>query len=185
MNYNQKDKEASELADKLSNIKKEELLAVLPKIPEYINSEYELVRVESVELVGDFELKQFLKEIKAALKDESELVRKYALTSLYDLIKADSTPYIEESLNDSHPEVVTTAIPLLYIITEDEKLLNHLVQVLEKNDWNSNLCSTIYNTFERYIDVIDYQAVVIFLSTMLTHLDEKDYLHKEISSKIR
>ena len=184
MNYNQKAKEASELADKLSNIKKEELPAILPKIPEYINSEYELVRIEAVELIGDFKLKQFLGEVQSALNDESELVRKYALSAMYDLIGNESAPFLEKALSDRNPHVTTKALALLYVITEDPRLLDHLLNLLKEEEWQYNLCSTAFSTFETYTSVKDYEGVVDILQKILPHLKESDALYKEISSII-
>ena len=184
MDDDEKAKIELDLADRLRDIKKEELPAIFPKIPEYVAHEYELVRVEAVELIGDFKLKQFLEEIKSALNDKSELVRKYALSAIYDLIGSKSAPFLEKSLEDPHPQVVTNAATLLYLLTDDTKLLDRLLELLKENHWEYTLCSTVFSVFETYTSIKDFEEIITFLKALLPHLRKSSQLYKEIQSKI-
>jgi hypothetical protein len=155
------------ILDHIDTLTEEDIRALEPVLPRLILHRYYVIRAGAVEVVGLFQLRQFLDLVEARLDDRNKDVRSYALEAYYDLLGGESLPAVRKYCEDRSLRVRVTALSVCYAATGDETCLARLEKILLRRDCDYHLRFVALNTLDYYMDVSrDPRAIGLFRSIL-------------------
>jgi hypothetical protein len=159
--------EISYILDNIDTLTEEDIRALEPVMPRLIMHRDYLIRAGAVEVVGLFQLRQFIDLVKARLHDRNKDVRSYALEAYYDLLGGESLPVLRKYCEDRSLRVRVTALSLCYAAIGDKTCLARLEKILLRRDCDYHLRFVALNTLDYYMDVSrDPCAIGLFRSIL-------------------
>jgi hypothetical protein len=173
-------KDWGDLSDILYNATKNDIKALKPLIPNLINHHDWLIRASTVEVIGDFRLRQFMGLVKVGLEDRHPVVRAYALMAYYDILGKKALPVIEEFCITKEINPRVTALTLHYIETSDNDTFKKLSRILKRKRCRSMHRATTLNNFEHYLDVRAHSEIVNLYKNILLEIPKSHGLASEI-----
>jgi HEAT repeat protein len=127
-------REISYILDNIDTLTEEDIRALEPVMPRLITHRDYLIRASAVDVVGLFQLRQFLDLVKARLDDRNKIARSYALEAYYELLGRESLPAVRKYCEDRSLQVRVTALSVCYAATGDETCLARLEKILLRRD---------------------------------------------------
>jgi hypothetical protein len=149
-----------ELLDILQKASQADVDAIKPFLPALLSHREWIVRAEALDFVGSFRMSEFLDLVKARLKDKNHVVRNYALTAYYDLLRAQALPMLEAASESRDIGYQVTALVLSYIETRNGRILNELKSILLRKRCSYAHRYAALNTFDSFVDVGEFPEVI-------------------------
>jgi len=168
----------------LDNAKEADVDVLKPVIPRLVVHRHWLARVSAVELVGNFQLGEFLELVRGRLDDRNVHVKCYALMACYDLLGAKALPLIQNACQDRSVHVRVTALALCYVVTEDRSFLNSLERVVLRKNCDYLHRYAVLHIFDRYLDVSSHPELLEMFRAILRMAPRRQGISKDIAKKL-
>ena len=140
-----------DVADLFEDIRKDQIPQLKRYLPCLLRHPEMVIRCEALELIADFELREFYPALSEALKDPDEIVRHYAAATLLQ-VDPNCIPILKQQLALVQEETEESAslCSLLYIKTLEPDYINRLHQWVDQYQYVPMLFSNIKSPFKCY-----------------------------------
>lgn len=174
-----------EVSDILDEASSENIQVLKPELPRLMEHRDWVIRASAVERVGAFELIEFVRQVRARLKDRNVHVRSYALMAYYDLLGEKALPVIREHCQDSSVHVRVTALALCYVASEDEAVLRSLERIVLRRNCHYRHRGAMLNILDHYLDIPTYPELIDLFKAILQVAPKWHGVSKDIARKLR
>ena len=154
-------KDWSDIIDLLKKLYDGNTDIVRPIIPELIRHHSWLVRCEILNLIGYFEMKEYLPLVIDSLSDNNKGVICYAILTYHDLFQDKAISLVKKYVGSKTAvKVRVTALAVAYIITQKNDYLSALRKIVTRGNCNYHHQMATYCIFEANIKLIDHPQIV-------------------------
>ena len=174
-----------ELCDLLSAVTESDIQKLKPLIPDLIENKYWIVRCDILEIIGSFELSEFLDLVQKRLRDRTILVRLYALTAYYDLLKGKALRVIRQFTQDKHVNLRLAALILCYVETRDEEVLRQIRRIVTRKDCDYHHQYVFLHSCEDYLDTSKCPEIIQIYRDILRSIPKSRGVAKDIGKRLK
>lgn len=161
----------------------EELDEIRPFIPQLLIHPSWVLRVETLELIGDNGLHEYADLVVDCLHDDHSVVRSYSVFILYDIYTSKVLRLISEKFNDDAPRVRIEALTIKYLITHDVEILDEILHTFQDENCIEDDKVACFNQFQSY-DLDQLPNVRQFIRKYYSTLDRNTVLSNKLAKLI-
>ena len=159
------EKESGEVVCILEDITKDDVCKLLCIIPLLLNHKSWVVRAETLDIIGSFELLEYEKQVHKKMNDSNEniTVRSYAMVAYYDLLQERALPVIKEIMKSPLIQLRIDALVLYYIETQSKESLNEIRRIVTRANCSRLHQHSVITLLDYYLDIKTYPEVIALL----------------------
>lgn len=175
----------SDLSDILSDVTESDIRELKPFIPELIENKGWVVRCDVLDIIGRYELSEFIGLVKKSLHDRILHVRDYALMAYYDLLGKKALRTIRKLCKEKNVQLRITALALCYVETRNEDVLRQIRKIVTRKGCIYYHQSCVINCFEHYLNTGDYPEIIELYRDILRSIPKSRGVAKQLRKRLK
>jgi hypothetical protein len=175
----------ADLSDILLDITKSDIIELKPFIPELIENKTWLIRCDVLDVIGRYELSEFIGLVKKSLHDRILHVRDYALMAYYDLLGKKALMTIRKLCKEKNVQLRITALALCYVETRNEDVLRKIRKIVTRKGCIHRHQGCVINCFEHYLNTDDYPEIIELYKDILRSIPKSRGVAKDLRERLK
>lgn len=155
-----------------------EIRALIPSLFENNNNN---IKHELIDIIGDYELIEYLDLIKSEIKTPTSInISSAAMVSLYDLIGTEAFEFIyQNSKLDDEKEILKLKC-LEFIEYQREDALNEIKLIVLSPDCDYTLQYNVLHIFKRYLDIYSFEELIEMFRNIMQLSKPESGIYRDI-----
>lgn len=179
-------KDDLDLGDLIRSIDDSNINEIVDLIPELLTHKSWLIRSDTLDLISDFKLKQFIPNVFEALyNDKNLIVVRDALIAVFDFNRKNALPIVKEHTTHEATSIRLVAWSLLYLESERVEYLEKASKILLRRNCNYLLRYAFFHMMTDYLDVKEHPDVISLLKKVLAATNPEYGVAKDIAKFLR
>lgn len=175
----------SDLIDILSDVTESDIRELKPLIPELIENKSWVVRCDVLDVIGRYELSEFIGLVKKSMRDRILYVRNYALMTYYDLLGKKALMTIRKLCKEKNVQLKITALALCYVETRNEDVLRKIRKIVTRKGCIYHHQDWVINCFEHYLNTDDYPEIIELYRDILRSIPKSRGVAKQLRKRLK
>jgi hypothetical protein len=164
-----------ELFSYLRNINADSISEIRALIPTLYENNSDDIKHELIDIIGDYELIEYLDLVKSEIKDPTSFnISSAAMVSLYDLKGAEAFEYIKLNCKFENVKEILKFKCLEFIEFETEDSLNEIKSIVLSPDCDYVLQYNVLHIFQRYLNIHSCEKLIEKFRGIL-HVSKPEY----------